>query len=76
MGKARDCAASISAQQTDIFEFVSTSGSQFMWIGDKWQSAPDSIKSHDFTYWYPLSFDVTGNVTAMKYVYDFAIDMP
>lgn len=25
-------------------------------VGDRWQSAPDGIKAHDFSYWTPLSF--------------------
>jgi hypothetical protein len=69
-------ASGIHAQQTDIFPYVSTTGLQFMWMGDRWQSAPDGIKGHDFTFWYPMQFDATGNVTAMRWVDSFSVDLP
>jgi hypothetical protein len=74
--KIAACGSGIAAQQTDIFEFLSASGSQYMWIGDRWQSAPDAIKAHDFTYWSPLAFDATGNVTAMTFTNQFQLTMP
>jgi hypothetical protein len=46
-----------------------------MYIGDRWQSAPDKLKAHDFTYWYPLRFEADGNVTAMEDVDSFSIDI-
>jgi hypothetical protein len=27
-----------------------------MWGGDRWQSAPDKFKSHDFMVWVPFRF--------------------
>jgi len=30
--------------------------------GDRWQSAPDQIKAHDFSYWTPLVFAADGSV--------------
>ena len=29
----------------------------FVYTGDRWSSAPDKLKSHDFQYWYPLAFN-------------------
>jgi hypothetical protein len=66
-------AGTIQAQQTDIFSYNTPNGPAFMWIGDRWQSSPDGIKGHDFTFWYPLVFDNTGNVTAMTWVDNFTI---
>jgi hypothetical protein len=31
-----------------------------MYIGDRWQSAPDGVKEHDFTVWEPLQFSNDG----------------
>jgi hypothetical protein len=28
---------------------------QHLYIGMRWGSAPDGVKSHDFQYWWPLS---------------------
>ena len=47
----------------------------FIWQGNKWQSAPDGAKGHDFTYWSPLSFDNNGNVMYMNYTANFTIDI-
>jgi hypothetical protein len=66
----------ISAQQTDIFEWIDSNGDpQFMYIGDRWQSAPDGLKAHDFTFWSPLNFTADGNITAMQDVSDFVINI-
>jgi hypothetical protein len=67
---------SSSGQSTDIFSYTDKAGSQqFMFIGDRWQSAPDGIKGHDFTYFFPLSFTADGNVTAMQLVDSFEVDL-
>jgi hypothetical protein len=58
---------------SDAWRFLDVSG--FRYYGDRWQSSPDGIKSHDFTYFYPLAFTVDGNVTDMKLVDSFEIDI-
>ena len=65
----------IPAQQTDIMMYMSSDGPQWMWRGDRWQSAPDRLKAHDFTYWNPLTFLPDGNVTAMAWQDSFEIDV-
>ncbi len=75
---ARRVGDAISSQQTDIFQWIDASGNeQYMWVGDRWQSAPAPLhlKSQDFTFWYPLSFTPDGNVTAMQAVDSFVIDI-
>ena len=32
----------------------------YMWGGDRWQSAPDHFKSHDFQAWVPFHFSPDG----------------
>ena len=67
----------ISAQQSDIFAWTDASGdTQFMWYGDRWQSAPDGKKAHDFTYWGALGFTPDGNITAMVEADSFTINVP
>ncbi len=87
-------AASVGAQQSDIFPWKDSDGVlQFMFVnqkdcsftvahfcfcryyGDRWQSSPDGVKSHDFTYFFPLRFAIDGNVTAMETVENFQIDI-
>lgn len=66
----------LHSQQTDIFAYVDSSGAtQFMYVGDHWQSALDRLKSHDFTVWAPLTFDATGNVTSPGFVNEFTVDV-
>ena len=31
----------------------------YVWAADRWLSAPDDLKSHDFQYWAPLSWNDT-----------------
>ena len=69
----------ISAQETDVFPINTTdNGVQYLWIGDRWQTAPDKMKAHDFTYWGPLEFDINGNdvsVKTMEWRDNFTIDI-
>ena len=66
----------IAAQQTDIASYVDSAGvEQFLWIGDRWQQAPDHIKGHDPTYWGPLKFGSDGTVSEMKFLDNFTIDV-
>ena len=69
-------AAAFGSQQTDIFSYTDSSGAaQFLYVGDHWQSAPDRLKSHDFTVWAPLSFTADGNVTTQGFQSEFVIDV-
>jgi len=64
------------SQQTDIFSYLDSSGvEQFMYVGDHWQSAPDGLKSHDFTVWAPLMFTTDGNVTTRGFESSFVVDV-
>jgi len=66
----------MSSQQTNVLPYKSNTGLQFLWQGDRWQSAPDGLKGHDFSYWGPLSFDAKGNVTGpLSFVDTFTIDV-
>ncbi len=37
-------------------------GQDYVLYGDRWQSAPDGIKAHDFSYMTPLVFNADGSV--------------
>lgn len=60
---------SISAQQTNVFRVpgATPDQDQFIWQGDRWQSAPDSLKGHDFTYWSVLSFYPNGSIADIQW---------
>jgi hypothetical protein len=36
-------------------------GQDYVLFGDRWQSAPDHIKAHDFSFMAPLKWDAAGN---------------
>ena len=66
----------IAAQQTDIFAFQGADGvAQFIWVGDRWQQAPDGIKGHDPTYWGLLHFFSNGSIVPMKFTDEFSVDV-
>lgn len=66
-----------AAQQTNVFPFQGRDGGvHFMWQGDRWQSAPDRLKSHDYTYWAPLSFTTAGAIERLKWRDWFTISLP
>jgi len=67
---------SFASQATDVFAYTDSRGEQqFLYVGDHWQSAPDRLKSHDFTVWAPLSFSATGAVSAAGFAPNFTIDL-
>lgn len=42
-------------------------GQDWVIYGDRWQSAPDKIKAHDFSYWAPLNFTKNGTVQSLSW---------
>ena len=73
----RSSLGELRSQSTDIFGYIDSKGeTQFMYIGDHWQSAPDGLKSHDFTVWAPLVFSADGlNVTTVGFQDQFSVDV-
>jgi hypothetical protein len=52
------CNSTVHAQQNCIFDVALANGTVLqVWTGDRWQSAPDRLKSHDFQFWSPLQWD-------------------
>ena len=50
----------IKAQENYVFAVRGPDGNDtYIYTGDRWASAPDHKKSHDFQYWQPLKFDDT-----------------
>ena len=48
----------IPAQETWVARIPMSGGPAFIWMADRWQSAPDGIKGHDFQFWSaPLKFN-------------------
>ena len=54
----------VQAQENFVITVNTTSTSPgastnitYVYTGDRWQSAPDHLKSHDLQYWEPLEFD-------------------
>lgn len=51
----------VHAQETDVVTLYDDSGNaQFLWRGDRWGSADDNLKSHDYTYVGLIQFDSHG----------------
>jgi len=67
----------LQSQSTDIFAYTAADNStQFLYIGDHWQSAPDRVKGHDFTVWAPLNFSEDGlSVTTPGFQNNFTISV-
>jgi len=65
---------SVSAQQTDIFPFLSENGDMgFMWVGDRWQQSPDGKKSGDPTYWSLLTVFTNGTIGNFQFEKQFDV---
>ena len=51
------CESVAKAQQNSVFPVITTTGMEFVWTGDRWQSAEDRLKAHDHQFWTILRFD-------------------
>jgi hypothetical protein len=68
--------AAIPAQQTNVLPFKDGHGQQqFMWQGDRWQSAPDGIKGHDMTYWGLMTWNSSGVLQPLQFEKTFTLGM-
>lgn len=69
----------IPGQQTFIAEIPNKNGIQYIWMADRWFSAPNGkkgqykcgdkfsgTKAHDFQYWHLLEFDESGNIKNLE----------
>ena len=65
---------SIRAQENYIFSVSCGSNTTFIYTGDRWNSASDKEKGHDFQFWYPLTFDdISGLINMMHWVDNFTL---
>jgi hypothetical protein len=62
-------------QQTTVTAVAASGGgeAEFIWQGDRWQSAPDHIKAHDFQYWAKLQFGNGGEISPMVWLDEFVV---
>lgn len=69
----------IGAQQNNIFPVIDKNDKvSWIWTGDRWGSAPDHQKGHDFQYWQPLQFNDTNlppTIHVMHWTNSFVLDL-
>jgi hypothetical protein len=63
------------AQQFSVAPIFTPSGVVPMYIGQRFGSAKDGLKCHDFQYWYPLQFDDNGMVEEITFVDSFTLQL-
>ena len=63
------------AQQFSVTPVYTRGGVVPMFIGIRFGSAPDFIKSHDFQYWLPLAFDGNNDMANVSWVDHFSLDL-
>ncbi len=60
--------ATIAAQQAQVARIPTVDGDKLIWIGDRWESADDGVKGHDYTYWSsPLEFYPDGMIKPLRW---------
>jgi hypothetical protein len=67
----------VRAQHSAVIVIDTSAGNatHVLWVGDRWQQAPDGIKGHDPQYVYPLEFRADGSIEKMRWVDNFTIAM-
>ena len=55
----------LRAQQAFVLQLPGSE--DVLWAGDRWESAPDNFKSHDFQVWVPLEFDREGLIKPLQW---------
>ena len=74
----RDAAGrpTVAAQQTFVARVPGPGGAvQWLWLADRWNSAPDGQKAHDFQFWHPLRV-ANGTFAPISWVDGFVLDLP
>lgn len=65
----------IKMQLNDVAEIPTDRGLQYVLLGDRWQTAPDGVKGHDFQYWTPLEFNSSGDILLLKWLDQWTIKL-
>ncbi len=68
----------INAQSTHVAEIETANGKTYIYLGDRWRSAPGCAyyKGHDYQYWSePLRFDERGNIEPIRWVDQWSISV-
>jgi hypothetical protein len=66
----------IPAQQRRIVPLPTPDGTAYIWLGDRWESADDGIKGHDYIYLSsPLRFDDDGMIRPLKWEDSWSITL-
>ncbi len=66
----------IPAQQTHVMPLQTTTGVQYIWMGDMWGSASNNIKGQDYQYWSkPLAFYKNGMIKNLSWTNQFSIKL-
>jgi hypothetical protein len=67
----------ITAQGKHVAAVPTPSGVVFLWMGDRWGTAPDGVKGHDFQYWSsPFQFESDGMIKQMKWEDQWTLELP
>ena len=71
--KRGDMHPNIPVQQTWVLKLPADQGANYIWIADRWGSAPDGVSAHDLQYWSPLHFLDNGQIVPLKEVPEWKI---
>jgi hypothetical protein len=76
VGPGQVCNPISGAQGNFVIEMPTTDGStQYVWTGDRWQTAPDHLLGHDPQTWFPLTFDDNGDILPFQWGDSFAVEV-
>lgn len=63
------------AQQFSVAQFHTTTGVLPVYIGQRFGSADDGLKCHDYQVWVPLTLTPSGVVNEMAWVNEFTVEL-
>ena len=62
-----------STTHSQLSYVIQTRSGGYVFAGDRWQQAPDRLKSHDPQVWLPLRFNGSGSVLPLRMVDKFQL---
>jgi hypothetical protein len=66
----------VQAQTTDVAAVRTARRVEYLWLGDRWESAADGVKGHDLQYWgEPLEFDEKGDILPLRFVEEWRVEL-
>jgi len=66
----------VKGQQRCVARIETADAPAYVWVADRWQTAEDGVKGHDYLYTYPLDFAEDGMPQSIEWIDSWTLTLP